>query len=128
MVGINRQFPGPIINVTTNWNVVVNVKNNLDEPLLFTWYSLCMCWDGPIFSIYLCNGDFKVDDNDHNVVGMVYSRGETLGRMVFWEQIVLSLPVGTGHTNFRSKIKLGASFISLLLASRKLQVVLEGSS
>lgn len=38
MIAINGQFPGPVINVTTNWNVVVNVKNNLDEPILFTWY------------------------------------------------------------------------------------------
>ncbi|KAK9282113.1 hypothetical protein L1049_005025 [Liquidambar formosana] len=37
VIGINRQFPGPILNVTTNWNVVVNVKNDLDEPLLLTW-------------------------------------------------------------------------------------------
>ncbi|MBA0818529.1 hypothetical protein Gohar_027850 [Gossypium harknessii] len=37
VIGINGQFPGPILNVTTNWNVVVNVKNDLDEPLLFTW-------------------------------------------------------------------------------------------
>jgi hypothetical protein len=38
VIGINEQFPGPILNVTTNWNVVVNVKNDLDEPLLLTWY------------------------------------------------------------------------------------------
>ncbi|OVA06281.1 Multicopper oxidase [Macleaya cordata] len=37
VIGINGQFPGPILNVTTNWNVVVNVKNHLDEPLLLTW-------------------------------------------------------------------------------------------
>ncbi|KAM1892115.1 hypothetical protein ACFX14_035308 [Malus domestica] len=37
VIGINGQFPGPILNVTTNWNVVINVKNNLDEPLLLTW-------------------------------------------------------------------------------------------
>ncbi|XP_059660022.1 monocopper oxidase-like protein SKU5 isoform X1 [Cornus florida] len=37
VIGIEGQFPGPILNVTTNWNVVVNVKNNLDEPLLLTW-------------------------------------------------------------------------------------------
>uniref|UniRef100_A0A2N9HZ66 Plastocyanin-like domain-containing protein n=1 Tax=Fagus sylvatica TaxID=28930 RepID=A0A2N9HZ66_FAGSY len=37
VIGINGKFPGPILNVTTNWNVVVNVKNNLDEPLLLTW-------------------------------------------------------------------------------------------
>ncbi|KAL7101286.1 hypothetical protein ACP275_08G045700 [Erythranthe tilingii] len=34
---INGQFPGPTINVITNDNVVVNVENKLDEPLLFTW-------------------------------------------------------------------------------------------
>ncbi|XP_022953761.1 monocopper oxidase-like protein SKU5 [Cucurbita moschata] len=37
IIGINGQFPGPVLNVTTNWNVVVNVKNDLDEPLLLTW-------------------------------------------------------------------------------------------
>ncbi|XP_022758783.1 monocopper oxidase-like protein SKU5 isoform X1 [Durio zibethinus] len=37
VIGINGQFPGPILNVTTNWNVVVNVKNDLDEPFLLTW-------------------------------------------------------------------------------------------
>lgn len=40
VIGINGQFPGPIVNVTTNWNVVVNVKNDLDEPLLMTWNGL----------------------------------------------------------------------------------------
>ncbi|XP_078441093.1 monocopper oxidase-like protein SKU5 [Wolffia australiana] len=37
VIGINRQFPGPTLNVTTNWNVVVNVHNNLDESFLITW-------------------------------------------------------------------------------------------
>ncbi|XP_030934814.1 monocopper oxidase-like protein SKU5 [Quercus lobata] len=37
VIGINGQFPGPVLNVTTNWNVVVNVKNGLDEPFLLTW-------------------------------------------------------------------------------------------
>ncbi|KAE8038081.1 hypothetical protein FH972_010625 [Carpinus fangiana] len=37
VIAINGQFPGPTLNVTTNWNVVVNVKNDLDEPLLLTW-------------------------------------------------------------------------------------------
>ncbi|XP_028765398.1 monocopper oxidase-like protein SKU5 [Neltuma alba] len=40
VIGINGQFPGPVVNVTTNWNVVVNVKNDLDEPLLLTWNGL----------------------------------------------------------------------------------------
>ncbi|KAI3911528.1 hypothetical protein MKW98_010415 [Papaver atlanticum] len=34
---INNQFPGPNINSTTNNNIVINVFNNLDEPLLFSW-------------------------------------------------------------------------------------------
>lgn len=34
---INGQFPGPNINSTTNNNIVLNVFNNLDEPILFTW-------------------------------------------------------------------------------------------
>lgn len=40
VIGINGEFPGPILNATTNWNVVVNVKNHLDEPLLITWNGL----------------------------------------------------------------------------------------
>ncbi|XP_020262365.1 L-ascorbate oxidase homolog [Asparagus officinalis] len=34
---INGQFPGPEINCTSNNNIVVNIFNFLDEPLLFTW-------------------------------------------------------------------------------------------
>ncbi|XP_061360339.1 L-ascorbate oxidase homolog [Gastrolobium bilobum] len=34
---INDEFPGPNINSTSNNNLVVNVFNNLDEPLLFHW-------------------------------------------------------------------------------------------
>ncbi|XP_051140153.1 L-ascorbate oxidase homolog [Andrographis paniculata] len=37
VITINKQFPGPRINCTTNNNLVVNVFNHLDEPLLFTW-------------------------------------------------------------------------------------------
>ncbi|PSR90287.1 L-ascorbate oxidase [Actinidia chinensis var. chinensis] len=37
---INGQFPGPKINCTSNNNIVVNVFNNLDEPLLLTWYGV----------------------------------------------------------------------------------------
>lgn len=40
VIGINGKFPGPILNVTTNWNVVLNVHNNLDEPFLITWNGL----------------------------------------------------------------------------------------
>jgi len=34
---INGQFPGPNLNTTTNNNVIVNVFNELNEPLLITW-------------------------------------------------------------------------------------------
>ncbi|MED6180499.1 L-ascorbate oxidase [Stylosanthes scabra] len=34
---INGQFPGPNINSTSNNNIVINVFNSLDEPLLFHW-------------------------------------------------------------------------------------------
>ena len=37
---INNQFPGPEINSTSNNNIVINVFNNLDEPLLFTWHGV----------------------------------------------------------------------------------------
>ncbi|GKB91699.1 monocopper oxidase-like protein SKU5 [Tanacetum coccineum] len=37
VIAINGKFPGPTINSTTNYNVVVNVRNKLDEDLLLTW-------------------------------------------------------------------------------------------
>ncbi|OMO52433.1 Cupredoxin [Corchorus olitorius] len=37
VIAINKQFPGPTINATTNYNVVVNVRNKLDESLLMHW-------------------------------------------------------------------------------------------
>ncbi|PIN20405.1 Multicopper oxidase [Handroanthus impetiginosus] len=37
IITINGSFPGPKINCTSNNNIVINVFNNLDEPLLFTW-------------------------------------------------------------------------------------------
>lgn len=40
VITINGKFPGPLINATTNDFVHVNVFNNLDEPLLFTWCDL----------------------------------------------------------------------------------------
>lgn len=38
VITINGMFPGPLINATTNDIIHVNVFNNMDEPLLFTWY------------------------------------------------------------------------------------------
>ncbi|KAL5997264.1 L-ascorbate oxidase [Asimina triloba] len=37
---INGEFPGPNINSTSNNNIVVNVFNDLNEPLLFTWHGI----------------------------------------------------------------------------------------
>ncbi|XP_039045289.1 LOW QUALITY PROTEIN: monocopper oxidase-like protein SKS1 [Hibiscus syriacus] len=37
VIAINGAFPGPVLNATTNYNVVVNVHNQLDENLLMTW-------------------------------------------------------------------------------------------
>ncbi|KAK4734339.1 hypothetical protein R3W88_008600 [Solanum pinnatisectum] len=42
VVAVNGKFPGPILNVTTNYNVVVDVKNKLDEELLVTWSGIQM--------------------------------------------------------------------------------------
>ncbi|KAG4958438.1 hypothetical protein JHK87_035071 [Glycine soja] len=39
VITINGMFPGPLINATTNDNIHVNVFNDLDDPLLFTWIS-----------------------------------------------------------------------------------------
>ncbi|XP_015583100.1 monocopper oxidase-like protein SKU5 isoform X2 [Ricinus communis] len=37
VITINGMFPGPLINGTTNDNININVFNDMDEPLLFTW-------------------------------------------------------------------------------------------
>ncbi|CAN0842063.1 Monocopper oxidase-like protein SKU5 [Linum grandiflorum] len=37
VIAINGKFPGPTVNVTTNDNVVINVRNKLDENLLLHW-------------------------------------------------------------------------------------------
>ncbi|XP_075492219.1 monocopper oxidase-like protein SKU5 [Primulina tabacum] len=42
VIAVNGKFPGPILNVTTNYNVVVNVRNKLDESLLITWSGIQM--------------------------------------------------------------------------------------
>ncbi|XP_057453796.1 monocopper oxidase-like protein SKS1 [Lotus japonicus] len=42
VIAINGDFPGPVINVTTNNHVSVNVHNELDEELLITWPGIQM--------------------------------------------------------------------------------------
>lgn len=40
VIAINGKFPGPVLNATTNNNIVINVQNDMDESLLMTWYVL----------------------------------------------------------------------------------------
>lgn len=117
VIAINGQYPGPIVSVTTNWNVVVNIKNNLDEPFLVTWYVLG-------FSLLCSSLMLLLNNISFFGLGMGCNKERTLGRMVFWEQIAPSLLVGIGHMSSRSKIRLGASFISLLSIFRELRVVM----
>ncbi|XP_011029949.1 PREDICTED: monocopper oxidase-like protein SKS1 [Populus euphratica] len=42
VIAINGQFPGPLVNATTNNNVVIKVYNDLDEDLLMTWPGIQM--------------------------------------------------------------------------------------
>ncbi|GMH18290.1 hypothetical protein Nepgr_020131 [Nepenthes gracilis] len=42
VIVVNDEFPGPLINATTNMIVVVNVINNLDEDLLVNWLGIQM--------------------------------------------------------------------------------------
>ncbi|PSR99583.1 L-ascorbate oxidase [Actinidia chinensis var. chinensis] len=42
VIVINDQFPGPLLNATTNDVVNVNVHNNLTEPFLITWNGVQM--------------------------------------------------------------------------------------
>lgn len=72
VIAVNNKFPGPVINITTNYNVVVNVRNKLDEDLLITWPGIQMrhsCWqDGvlgtncPIPSKWNWTYQFQVKD------------------------------------------------------------------
>ncbi|KAL4339804.1 hypothetical protein GQ457_08G035150 [Hibiscus cannabinus] len=42
VIAVNGAFPGPVVNTTTNYNVVINVHNQLDEDLLMTWSGIQM--------------------------------------------------------------------------------------
>lgn len=72
MIAINGQFPGPIVHVTTNNNLVVNVLNNLDEPLLFTWRvhfndsSILIKSSSGIHYIWVCRDDDSCLCNGRN--------------------------------------------------------------
>lgn len=58
VIAVNGNFPGPVINVTTNNHVSVNVHNDLDEDLLITWLVLlfhCIFFALFSFCSYACN-------------------------------------------------------------------------
>lgn len=131
VIAINGRFPGPIVNVTTNYNVVVNVNNNLDEPLLITWYVL-----SELFTAYfIC---FTLFENvchskifeilfaaiSHMEPGQEYSKDEIHGKTVYWARPVQFLRLGTGHISFRLRIKSGAFITSQVQISRELQVAM----
>ncbi|KAK9678533.1 hypothetical protein RND81_11G217700 [Saponaria officinalis] len=42
IIVVNGEFPGPAIRVTTNNNVIVDVRNKLDEDLLVNWNGMHM--------------------------------------------------------------------------------------
>ncbi|CAN0826814.1 Monocopper oxidase-like protein SKS1, partial [Linum grandiflorum] len=42
VIAMNGQFPGPLLNATTNNNVIVNIANHLDEGVLITWPGIQM--------------------------------------------------------------------------------------
>ncbi|PIN03524.1 Multicopper oxidase [Handroanthus impetiginosus] len=42
VIVINDQFPGPLLNATTNDVVNINIHNNLTEPFLMTWNGVQM--------------------------------------------------------------------------------------
>ncbi|KAK1366670.1 monocopper oxidase-like protein SKS1 [Heracleum sosnowskyi] len=42
VIAVNGKFPGPTFNVTTNENVIVNVRNKLNENALVTWAGVQM--------------------------------------------------------------------------------------
>ncbi|KAJ8752863.1 hypothetical protein K2173_008598 [Erythroxylum novogranatense] len=37
VIAVGGKFPGPVINVTTNFNVLINLHNELNEDFLMTW-------------------------------------------------------------------------------------------
>lgn len=73
VIAINGLFPGPLINTTTNDFVHVNVFNNMDEPLLFTWYANKQFW---IDHMLVYKSRFnKLGENGVGDAGMGYSKG-----------------------------------------------------
>ncbi|KAJ3672635.1 hypothetical protein LUZ60_007356 [Juncus effusus] len=114
VIGINKQFPGPIMNLTTNWNVVVNVLNSLDEPLLLTWDGIQQrknCWqDGvlgtncPIPSGWNWTYQFQVKDQVGSFFyfpSLNFQRAAGgFGGITVNNRAVISVPFGTPDGDF----------------------------
>ncbi|KAJ6358364.1 hypothetical protein OIU76_000128 [Salix suchowensis] len=87
VLAINGQFPGPLVNATTNNNVIIKVYNDLDEDLLLTWPGIQMrrnSWqDGvlgtncPIPPKWDFNYTFQPDGDFTLLIGDWYTRNHT---------------------------------------------------
>lgn len=132
VIAINGKFPGPVVNVTTNWNVVVNVLNDLDEPLLITWYVPVNT--RPTFRIQItylpktwCSAIYDGSATSWQSTGMASNTVKILGKMVFWAQIARFHPVGIGLTSSRLRTRLEASSTSPPSTSSEPLVAMEAS-
>ncbi|KAF3324780.1 hypothetical protein FCM35_KLT10937 [Carex littledalei] len=114
VIAINKKFPGPVMNVTTNYNVVVNVLNSLDEPLLITWDGIEMrknCWqDGvlgtncPIPSGWNWTYQFQVKDQIGSFFyfpSLNFQRAAGgYGGITVNNRAIISVPFGTPDGDF----------------------------
>ncbi|XP_031383920.1 monocopper oxidase-like protein SKS1 isoform X2 [Punica granatum] len=104
VIAVNGKFPGPLLNATTNYNVVVNVHNDLDEPLLLTWPGIEMrkdSWqDGvlgtncPIPSKWNWTYEFQPDGDITLIIGDWYTRNHTALRAALDAGKDLGMPDG----------------------------------
>ncbi|XP_031108134.1 monocopper oxidase-like protein SKU5 [Ipomoea triloba] len=108
VIAVNGQFPGPVLNVTTNDNVVVSVRNRLDEDLLVTWPGIHMwrsSWqDGvqgtncPIHAKWNWTYQFQVKDQIGSFFyfpSLLMQRASGgFGSFIITNRPVISLPFG----------------------------------
>ncbi|KAK6132161.1 hypothetical protein DH2020_034086 [Rehmannia glutinosa] len=121
VIAVNGKFPGPVINVTTNYNVVVNVKNKLDEDLLITWSGIQMrrsSWqDGvlgtncPIPPKWNWTYQFQVKDQIGSFfyfpsLNMQRASGG-FGSFIVTNRKIISLPFTRNHTALRKVLDNG---------------------
>lgn len=104
---INNEFPGPNINSTSNNNLVVNVFNELDEPLLFHWY--CNIYCHKLINLQHCMISSSIYWIFDWLAGREYNKGRTHGKMGYQEQTVQSYQEQTTHTVSKWRIRLEAT-------------------